>query len=124
MPVLFNCADDYYCSPDCIVRTAPHPVEEGSYLRAVINPLHRFIRGQAMSLSIIYSVNSTILNQQIFTSLCECSQKDLKKRLESPWSRKVNAKRDRLLAQLADRKSISSSEEHWLDNDPDLVGYE
>ena len=34
---------------------------------------------------------------------------------------KVKAKRDHLLAQLADRKSISSLEEHWLDNDRNLV---
>jgi hypothetical protein len=44
----------------------------------------------------------------------------LKKGLKS-LRNKVKAKRDRLLAQLADRKSISSSEEHWLDNDGNLV---
>ena len=35
--------------------------------------------------------------------------------------KKVSAKRDHLLAQLADRKSISSLDEHWLDNDANMA---
>jgi hypothetical protein len=42
------------------------------------------------------------------------------KRLQS----KVAVKRDHLLAQLADKKSITSSDEHWLDNDANLVDEE
>jgi hypothetical protein len=33
----------------------------------------------------------------------------------------ITPKRDHLLAQLADKKSISSSDEYWLDNDANLV---
>ena len=35
--------------------------------------------------------------------------------------KKNSAKRDHLLAQLADKKSISSLDEHWLDNDVNIT---
>ena len=47
----------------------------------------------------------------------------LKKGLECLRS-KIKTKRDHLLRQLADRKSISPSEKHWLDNDANLVDEE
>jgi hypothetical protein len=47
----------------------------------------------------------------------------LKKGLES-LRNDVKTKRDRLLAQLAEKKPITSSDEHWLDNDANLVDEE
>ena len=44
----------------------------------------------------------------------------LRKGLDNLW-KKISAKRDHLLAQLADKKSISSSDEHWLDNDANIA---
>jgi hypothetical protein len=47
----------------------------------------------------------------------------LKKGLES-LRNNVKAKRDHLLAQLAEKKPITSLDEHWLDNDANLVDEE
>jgi hypothetical protein len=47
----------------------------------------------------------------------------LRKGLKS-LENEVKAKRDHLLARLADQKSITSSEEHWLDNDANLIDEE
>ena len=44
----------------------------------------------------------------------------LRKGLDS-LQKEISAKRDHLLAQLADKKSISSSDEHWLDNDANIA---
>ena len=33
---------------------------------------------------------------------------------------KIAAKKDHLLAQLDDKRSVTSSDEHWLDNDANL----
>ena len=38
--------------------------------------------------------------------------------------RKVAVKKDHLLAQLADKQTITSSDEYWLDNDANLVDEE
>ena len=44
----------------------------------------------------------------------------LRKDLDS-LKKKLLAKRDHQLAQLADKKSISSLDKHWLDNDANLL---
>jgi hypothetical protein len=44
---ILKCADKYYRSPKC--QNSVDPVSEGLYLCAVIKPLYRFVRDQAMS---------------------------------------------------------------------------
>ena len=41
--------------------------------------------------------------------------------MKTPICSLDKAKRDHLLAQVANQKSITSSEEHWLDNDANLI---